>query len=410
MERIEGSDRLGRYYTKETIGSLLVDQMDGLAPAKILDLGAGGGSLSLAAGGRWADAELLTVDVDGKASAKLRKLFSAHWGSRHSHIRADALSSDLPRLISAKASSIDAAVCNPPFITPAWRKGFGEILEDAGFSGCLPVMSDVDAALLFLAQNLRLLNETATLGIVLPDTLVSAKKYRRFREQLLKQYQLHRTIRLPRNSFTNTDAQAYIAVISKGNVTRSPVPLQRFDAHLGIQHELLVKVEDAIERLDFEYHAHHVQTPCEGASPISLGSICVQLQRGSLSSSERNGNPFPVLHTTDLISDARGCWIDLQKLGFRKKPVDARLTVAESGDILIGRVGRNLEDKVVGISRGTAVVTDCVYVLRVPKQYRIAVLAQLTSLEGKAWLASRAYGVSAKQLTKTDLLAFPVHI
>lgn len=410
MERINSSDRLGRYYTKETIGSLLVDQMDGLTPARILDLGAGGGSLSLAAGGRWTDAQLLTVDVDGNASVRLKKLFAARWGSRHSHIRADALSSDLPRLISAKASSIDAAVCNPPFITPKWRKGFGEILEDAGFSGCLPVMSDVDAALLFLAQNLRLLNDTATLGIVLPDTLVSAKKYRRFREQLLKRYQLHRAIRLPRNSFTNTDAQAYIAVISKGEVTRNPVSLQRFDAHLGIQKALLVKFEDAIERLDFEYHAHHIQTSSETATPVPLGSICVQLQRGSLTSSERHGNPFSVLHTTDFMSDTHGRWIDLQKLGFRNEPVNSRLTVAERGDILIARVGRNLEDKVLGIARGTAVVTDCVYVLRVPKQYRSAVLTQLTSLKGKAWLASRAYGVSAKQLTKTDLLAFPVHI
>ena len=118
MERIESSDRLGRYYTKGTIGSLLVDQMHWLAPAKILDLGAGCGSLSIAAGGRWTDAELLTVDVDGRASARLQKLFAARWGSRHSHIRADALSSNLPKLISAKTDSIDVAVCNPPFITP----------------------------------------------------------------------------------------------------------------------------------------------------------------------------------------------------------------------------------------------------------------------------------------------------
>lgn len=410
MERVESSDRLGRYYTKGTIGSLLVDQMHWLAPAKILDLGAGCGSLSIAAGGRWTDAELLTVDVDGRASARLQKLFAARWGSRHSHIRADALSSNLPKLISAKTDSIDVAVCNPHFITPRWRKGFGEILEDAGFSGCLPVVRDADAALLFLAQNLRLLNKTATLGIILPDTLVSAKKYRFFREQLLGRYQLHRTIRLPRNSFTNTDAQAYIAVISKGKVTSGPVPLQRFDAHLGIQEELLVKVENAIERLDFEYHAQHIKAPIGKAISISLGSICVQLKRGSLSSSQRHHNQFSVLHTTDFMPHTRGCWINLEERGFQKEPENTKLIVAERGDILVARVGRNLEDKVIGVSRGAAVVTDCVYVLRVPKQYRRTVLAQLTSSNGRAWLASRAYGVSARQLTKSDLLAFPVHI
>ena len=36
------------------------------------------------------------------------------------------------------------------------------------------------------------------------------------------------------------------------------------------------------------------------------------------------------------------------------------------------------------------------------------VLAQLSSRRGQSWLRSRCYGVSAKQLSKADLLTFPL--
>ena len=119
--KTRGSDRLGRYYTKNDIGGLLIDQMDGLSPRRVLDLGAGAGSLSRAALERWSGVELLTVDVDAAAQVHLNNLFSTTGSSKHNHIRADALSSRLPELISAKAEFIDAAVCNPPFIVPSSR-------------------------------------------------------------------------------------------------------------------------------------------------------------------------------------------------------------------------------------------------------------------------------------------------
>jgi type I restriction enzyme M protein len=406
----EGSDRLGRYYTKTDIGGLLIEQMVGLSPNRVLDLGAGAGSLSRAALKQWADVELLTVDVDANARSYLKNLLKASGGLKHNHIQADALSSKLPKLISAKADYIDAAVCNPPFITPKWRKGFAQILEDAGFSGCLPVLSDVNAALLFLAQNLRLLSARATLGIILPDSLVSATKYRLFRKELLQRYMVHKAIRLPRHSFQSTDAQAYIVVISKGSATNQRIPLQKFDADHDVSSELLVNMNDAIDRLDFDYHAHRLQWLPQKTMQVSLRSIVEDIKRGSFSSAEARLARFPVLHTTDIAHSSIGTWCNLERFGHQLNQygIERNVICAEPGDILVARVGRNLEQKIIGISHGFPILTDCVYKIKVPKQLQKNVLMQLSCPQGQAWLASRAYGVSAKQLTKADLLAFPM--
>jgi type I restriction enzyme M protein len=410
FNRRAGSDSLGRYYTKLDVSGLLISQMAHLVPSRVLDLGSGAGSLSRAVLQRWRDVELLTVDVDSEVRPQLTNLLNSSLGARHRHIHADALSDRLPRLLRSKETSIDAAVCNPPFIIPRWRDGFAKIIEEAGFSGCISVLSDVDAALLFLAQNLRLLGENATLGIIVPDSLVSASKYRRFRKDLLQKYVVRKAIRLPRHSFQGTDAQAHILVISKSNVSSQQVPLYKFDAQSQMSHELLVDISDAIERLDFDYHALRLPFSVTLAHGALLGSITQDVKRGSLSSSEARAVGFPVFHTTNMSCDLTGEWCDLVDFGSSADCVkmDRFAIKAQPGDILLARVGRNLEHKILGVDNGFPVLSDCVYRIRVPFDLRNTILKQLSSASGQAWLRSRCYGVSAKQISKADLLTFPL--
>lgn len=404
-----GSDRLGRYYTKPNIGSLLVSEMDEIQPNRILDLGAGSGSLSQAALMRWADVELLTVDIDKQVHNHLLSAFKGV-GSRHNHIRADALSERLPRLVLEKGWSIDAGICNPPFIIPRWRKNFYTILEEAGFGDCLPVPCEADAALLFLAQNLRILGPNATLGIILPDSLVSSAKYRKFRQKLLELCLLHKAVRLPRRSFVNTDAQAHILIISKGQSTHGKIPLQKIVAdQAGCAEQILVDVDEAVHRLDIDYHSANRGIALEPKRQISLGSVAKVCKRGSLSSSQASEVEFPVLHTTDITNDVAGQWCDFSSFNL---PVRFRnrgaIAYAVAGDVLVARVGRNLEHKVIGVAQGTVALTDCLYKVTVPLELKDSLLTQLHSTFGREWLASRSYGVSAKQLTKADLLEFPI--
>ena len=405
--RPQRTDVLGRYYTKPDIGSLLVDQLGRHIPRRLLDLGAGAGSLSSAASSRWRNIELFTVDIDSDVSAHLAGKFTGVAGLKHYHYQADALSDQLFELLGAGRESIDTALCNPPFIVPEWRKGFSEMLESAGFSGCIPVISEVDAALLFLAQNIRLTSENAKVGIILPDSLISASKYREFRKTLLEKYCVEKVIRLPIRAFQNTDALASIVIFKKGAPTADTVPLYRFSNDAGISEVLLIQRDAAIDRLNYDYHYHTAATAPQ-VKGCTLGSCAIEVRRGRYSSAQLKSMSVPVLHTSDIDFLSFGRWRDFtpydisdicyEQLG---KPVRAR-----PGDILLARVGRNLESKIVGVGRGCPVLSDCLYRLSVPNELRYLLLDQLCSEEGQAWIASRAYGVGARQLTKSDLMEF----
>lgn len=402
------SDRLGRYYTNDDVSDVLVAQITAARPKHVLDLGAGAGSLSLAAMGKWKQAKFVTVDVDDSAASVLGTLARGRQRTRHQHVQADALRSDLPEVLSQIATPMDVGICNPPFIIPRWRKGFGEILEDTGFSSCLPVLSSVDAAVLFLAQNLRLLRDGGTLGIILPDTLVSASRYQAFRQELLRRYCVERVVRLPRGSFLNTDALAHIVVVKKRRPVSNFVSLGKLNGSTGyIDHELLVPHTDAIKRLDFEYHATTSVSSCSGTRPLS--DIVEEVRRGRYSSAEIKDLDFPIFHTTDMDTSLSGTWCNLQRFGKKSdSPRPSNSVIARPGDILLARVGRNLEAKVLGVGSGFPILSDCVIKLRVKKAWRDNVLRRLTSPYGVSWLTSRAYGVGARQLTQADLLTFGI--
>lgn len=400
------TDALGRYYTCSEISTLLVSEMSPLRPCSVLDLGCGSGALSRAAAAHWAEAEFITVDLDAGID------FSGKCGKdkisfRHRHIQMDALSSALP---SALNGEIQAAVCNPPFIAPKWRSGFSEILEAAGFSGCLPNLSTADSALLFLAQNLRLLVDGGSLGIILPDSLVSASRYRAFRKILLQKYSIARSIRLPRRSFANTDALGHILILEKSPPVNDFLELCEFDSVRGIIGRKNVTLDHAIHRMDYSYHAGNFLV---SADHCFLNEITESLCRGSLSSGARKNHPGPIFHTTDMVGEYLYDWADLIQFGLEDEGFSAhrkRYTYAQPGDILLARVGRNLEIKIVGVGAGLPILTDCVFRLRVVPKYRELVLNQLSSVRGRDWIASRAYGVSAKQISKTDILQFPVYL
>ena len=402
------TDALGRYYTSAAVSSLLVDQLPATKPRAVLDLGSGGGALSLAASERWARSGLVTVDVDVQAIDLGERLRGKGFKGQHAHFRQDALTPELAGMLHASwAGKPEVGVCNPPFIVNRWRKSYGSILEDVGFSGCLPAVASTDAAVLFLAQNLRLIARNGCVGIIVPDSLVSAEKYMRFRQELLRRYVVSRAIRLPRGSFGGTDALAHILLVHNKRPSSDQVALIRLEENGDLTPGLTVSLAQAAQRLDHDFHAIR----CAVSPNVDrLANVIQDVCRGTLNSAEARQAHGLVLHTTDISPSMYGHWVNFSANAFRPPPDTKPQRLAVEGDILVARVGRTAPDKVIGIGKGGVAYTDCLYRIRVPAEWRQRVMANLTSVAGRNWLEQHGYGVAARQLTRSDLLNLPLVI
>lgn len=395
------TDPLGRYYTFESASRLLVQQLQSKSPSRILDLGAGAGSLTLAARREWQHAQIITVDIDDASSTSLAA--RAELGN-HTHFNYDALKLDLPEILGGADALSDLAICNPPFARPKWRKEYYSILEEAGLSGCYPTLRDATAEVLFLAQNLRLIRDKGSLGIIVPDGIVSGKKHERLRAELIRSHGVESVIKLPRRVFAGTDAQAFIITLTKNGHTKNTIELRQLTAEGEWHTPIFVDDKKAESSFDFAYNS--IQPPGGGPAAI-LSDLIVSLRRGNVVSNERNKGTHQVFHVTDF-PDEMGAFSVPKQFRIRHPEKSSKSTFARKGDIILARVGRNLERKLCFIKDGTMEVTDCVYVLRAAEGVRDRIFSSLRSDFGRLWFSQVAHGVSARHLPKCDLLNFPV--
>jgi type I restriction enzyme M protein len=398
------SDPFGRYYTAAAISWLLVSQMTVKRPKLVLDLGAGSGELTRAALMKWRRAHVVAVDshldIDPGTRPPVAGQFCTY--------RTDALNPNLAAEIGLRHNSLHAAVCNPPFIRPRWRKQFGELLESAGLSGCYPAVAEAGATVLFLAQNLQLLRTGGQLGLIVPDGIVSGFRHKNLRKTLLEQHVISDAIELPSGTFSRTEVKTHILVIRKGPQKANTVRLRRFDAD-GVTAPILLDIEAAIGRFDFTYHAQRRSTESSDMGPARLlRHLNPQLQRGRACSADRHALPRRVFHTTDF---PQGTRIALPSSGWRwneRQAAQHGQVLAWPGDILLARVGRNLEKKVGVLVDGPVAISDCVFRLQVPPNQREALVRCLTSPSGRSALRAIASGTGARYLSKTELLNMPL--
>ena len=389
------SDPLGRYYTDSIVGRHLVEAMDVSCPKTVIDLGAGSGILVQEASRIWTGSKFLTVDIDKKAqSAKFPDLH----GSKFKHHVVDALDFFLAEKMGLKWAQADAAVCNPPYLLPRWRKHFGEILEDAGLSEFVPKTGDISADLLFIAQNLRMLKTKGKLGLILPDGIIAGEKYAPLRKNLIEMHCIEKVIELPRRAFKHTDAKAHILVMSKNCESREFIPITRLNNDGSLSKEIFLPTENFHKRLDYSY----VKGSKKYVGNKKLGDVAEDIFRGQISSSERSLYKFPIFHTTDFpesngVIQNKFYLSPSNLLKFKGK-------LAQKGDILLARVGRNLSNKICVVEKdGCIPISDCVMVLRVKELWRSKVLRFLKSDRGRVCIETGSKGVGARFITASSL-------
>lgn len=396
------SDHFGRYYTDSDIASLLIESMAVNSPKLAIDLGAGSGALVGEAHRYWENTHFITVDIDKKAKSMA---LQTRYGSAFSHHTADALDGSLAEKIGLRFGDVDSGLCNPPYVRPKWRAHFAEILEDAGLSHVIPKLGCIQADILFIAQNLRFLRKGGKLGIILPDGVIAGEKYAKLRHSLANAHRLERIIELPRRVFRNTDAKAHIVVLTKHISADDNIHVQRLGNNGLLTSPILVSPDSAATRLDYSYLASLSQSSRRRVV-LELRSVTQLITRGSYSSSQRKVIPFPVFHTTDFVDGSTE--VPRQYLLTKGMQRIASGVLALPGDILLARVGRNLDEKVSYVTQGAVAVSDCILILRIVPKYQARALRYLTSANGRAAVLAASHGVGATFITMDALMSLEI--
>lgn len=374
---------IGQHYTDAAVSEALIAHLSLAEPTHIIDLGVGQGSLLAAASKRWSQAKLIGVDVDPAnvawAAAKLPGS-KMHCG--------DGLLPDVLTLLGLPPSSVDLALCNPPFIRGSSITH--ELAAEIGLTDQTSIRGD-EAELAFLARNLQHLKPGGVLGIILPNCYVAGQRYMPLRQALFTSLCIEAAVQLPRRAFITADVETHFVVIRKGGAS-TKVRLHGLNAQGVLTPEIVVSRNAAVERFDFDFHAagrlDHSKT---------LAEIGVDLRRGSYSMARARAKDVTVFHTTHFKNypDGQVHWpFEDDNQGLRAAP----------GDILIPRVGSRCLQHCARVASGSPLLSDCVYRVRPPVECSGQVFDFLRSIEGRQARSRAAYGSCAKVLSKHSLL------
>ena len=385
---------LGQYYTADRFSDHLVACLCTRSPSQVLDLGAGHGSLSLAALRRWGNMHLATVELDATSVRKLKEVLP-----QGRHHRANALASRLPGAVEELQNSFDVALSNPPFMETT-AQSTRPLLLSAGMPTDWPELVARRTEIGFLAQALRLLRPGGELGLIVPSTFMTGQPFMPLREWLVASVTVDRVVAFPARAFGRTDARAFAVVLRKS----MPRQDHRIDlSEIGPDGELLAEARvcanDAIVRMDAAFHADSSRVSFEDIVLRDIGAeVCRGIPIGLL---EQSGSAH--FHTTDFEGRTSVSFSDASQ------PV-AGWPTAQAGDVLLGRVGRNCHAQVSKVLRDSTLFSDCVYRVRVPREWRAVVAQGLLHPQATQWRRSRVVGVAARFLTKQDMLSHPVRV
>lgn len=385
---------LGRFYTADSISHLLISRFNQDSPRHILDIGAGDGSLLNAAYNRWQNATFHAADIDPTSIAKI-----SHHLPFVQLQQIDGLSPGLDRKMSLKVGSVDAAICNPPYLRVKNTPETMLMLREAGFVNSLQ-LKRLTSDIVFLAQNLLLLKKEGELGIILPDSIFSGHEFACLREDIVANNKINGVIQLPDKIFSKTEARTHILLLEKGGKSNGFIPLYQANKLGNLTTPLYISEEQAIQRMDYAYYYWQNEQTQTTDHCSYLGDLGVEIKRGRSSKKVLRDAGIKFFHTSSFP-------VSNPFVKFKSISIPGEV-MAESGDILISRVGKRCMGRVAVVESGTQVISDCVYRLRAHAKYREIIWKALVSPGGMQWLQAHAHGVCARCLSKKDLLTFPI--
>lgn len=373
-----------QYYTSSEISSLMVSCISKNDVKTILDLGAGNGALTKAAIQKWRTAKGIVADIDKANSISLIE----HGYETHN---IDCIKSDLGNKIGIKPNTIDVGVCNPPYEIIENHEFIEKLLEVVHLKmNCREKKATSD--LVFLAYNLLFLKPHGVLGIIVPYSIMTGWNYGVLRQSLLENYYVERAIELPENSFSYTEAKTGILIIRKEKSNGRKTKLNTVTEDFKLSGSILAPPIQLSHRLDYSFHRWK---KTQGKREYKNKNE-ITILRGRLSHDELKKKGKPYFHTTCYsLSDID--WLYCYDANDK--------SVVDSGCFLIARVGKRCVGRVKYLENGNIQISDCIYGVKVPKDYIEEFKVFFQSNEYSNFVKVVARGVCSLYICKGDLEA-----
>ena len=357
--------------------------------SSVVDLGFGDGSLSKAVNSHFPLAYFYMVDIDDSMCDGIEQ-----FSKKMDVVNADVTSDIFADGAKALAGHFDYSICNPPYEQIICSYAHRQLLLHNRFVKTAN-MKRLSMAVIFLVYNLMFLKESGKLSILLPDGILTRKDYQPVREDIIENYHIERIIQVSDNSFEQTEARTHIVILSKKSKGNKRVRVGLSDSDGKIIDEMFVAPKGLVNRMDYAYHKWG-KGFFYGYSINNHSAIEIKRGHHSFKELRENGN-LPFFHSVDF-KDRVSLSFDDNKYESYQNPV-----VAREGDILMCRVGKRCVGKIAYVAKGSIVVSDCIYRIRVSEDNRMRLIHFFNSSEGEEWIRIMSHGVCSKVISKIDL-------
>lgn len=386
----------GEFLTESWLSQLLIENLSECEASAFADLGSGRGSLVAALKDRWKGLFGSTVEIDQGNVSHLKSAFPDL-----NHLHLDVIDVSFPDKFFERSSGKvpDLFVSNPPYIAAPLSASVKKIIQRGGLGGSLGNKTQVPAEIIFMIQAIRLSPSAKEMAFILPDYILSASKNNYIRSYMIDVMGLYKVIEVGKKAFRGTDVKTHLAFFSPNRVDKSRIEIK----HVSRPVPISITRDNFIHRGDYTYY-YNQNTLSFSLAPLSTFAT---VERGNLPIYISRSRNLPVFHTTNFKE------FDSYELSLEGYEFSCEFRQISKGDIVMGRVGRNILKQIRIVRKGKANHSDCILRIRAIEGSRVStvqLLAQLMSNEGALWLGGRMKGSGAQSITISDVLNFPIRV
>lgn len=374
---------LEQYYTEDQVGERLTSMLPDFAPKTCLELSAGEGALIGQVLKKWPNLAVTTCELDANNVLKLCQRFEGH------HVNINALTPEFEIHFGNLIEHFDLSISNPPYNWTMLDEYVNEILLSFDIVNIFKG-NKIRSEIVFILQYLRLTKKNGILAFILPELLITATSFSKFRKFLFSTCTPLSLAEIKSGSFKGTEARTYILAL-----TKAPCPVGHTISHSS--------ANGSVSTLSVTKLINGFRDIFPKKAPVKKLPV-IEIIRGTLTGKECKSLNFPSYHTSGFhFGNGNKCIARIKPAKHSGKKV----VYAEKNNVLISRVGSRVIGKAVIAEDGNFAVSDCVFVVRILDRLIAKEFLEYWRVFFKENSEVIAKGTCAKYITK-DVIDYAV--